>query len=266
MIATIERVSAPSPAEFKRRYLGADRPAIFVDAVRHWPASTRWTAAWLRDTLSDAPVRVETLPESRGGESEYVLRHVSINRMRMRDFFSVMESESGRHYVTQQPVSALSPSLLDDLRPFPYYSELLRRWSGHTALLWLGSAGCTSSLHFDYFPNLNVQLFGSKRWVIFPRAQQTLLYLPSRLRHSHWSPVDVGSPDVQRFPLYSQATPIDFLLEPGETLFLPAGWPHYVETRALSAAVNFWWITWPDFLRRAPGHIGSTWWKKLTRR
>lgn len=54
-------------------------------------------------------------------------------------------------------------------------------------------------------------------------------------------------PDKEKFPLYYQASKHEFTIGPGEKLFIPAGWFHFVfsedvdnETR-LNFAVNYWY-------------------------
>jgi ribosomal protein L16 Arg81 hydroxylase len=57
--------------------------------------------------------------------------------------------------------------------------------------------------------------------------------------------VDGGAIDVERYPSVEHARVIECTLEPGELLFLPIGWWHYVE--ALDASVT---MTYTNFLER----------------
>ncbi|CAP70263.1 uncharacterized protein PODANS_3_3460, partial [Podospora anserina S mat+] len=34
---------------------------------------------------------------------------------------------------------------------------------------------------------------------------------------------------------------VDCILEPGETLYIPVGWWHYVRGLSVSFSVSFWW-------------------------
>ncbi len=69
------------------------------------------------------------------------------------------------------------------------------------------------------------------------------LYLPSYLSKRNISPIDFHKPDFEALPKYAKAKPIEFILEPGETLFLPGRWAHQVDTIEASIAMNFWWST-----------------------
>jgi ribosomal protein L16 Arg81 hydroxylase len=61
------------------------------------------------------------------------------------------------------------------------------------------------------------QIYGRKRWIMHPPEQSALLYNGL---------VDPFLPDLQRFPKYAEATPLDFVLEPGEVVVWSAGWWH----------------------------------------
>ena len=59
------------------------------------------------------------------------------------------------------------------------------------------------------------------------------------------SPVDILSPDLNRFPLFSQANRLKCTLSPGDVLFMPAFWWHEVQsqpdtTENRNLAVNYW--------------------------
>jgi hypothetical protein len=54
------------------------------------------------------------------------------------------------------------------------------------------------------------------------------------------SSVDVEHPDLARFPNFAKARHMDAILGPGDALFLPKGWWHYVRALTPSFSVNFW--------------------------
>ena len=59
------------------------------------------------------------------------------------------------------------------------------------------------------------------------------------------SPVDISSPDLERFPLFAGARRTQCVLKPGDVLFMPAFWWHEVQSypdvvERRNLAVNFW--------------------------
>ena len=51
------------------------------------------------------------------------------------------------------------------------------------------------------------------------------------------------SPDIRLFPKFYEANKTEITLEPGDSLFIPAGWFHWVfsETDDLNVALTFWY-------------------------
>lgn len=110
--------------------------------------------------------------------------------------------------------------------------------------VWLGAAGCITPLHRDSSDNFAIQLKGRKRWTIFAPQDAPYLYMSSVSASKGGdfatSAVDLRSPDLSVYPLFTKATPITFELNEGETLYLPMGWAHYVENVEISLMVNHW--------------------------
>jgi ribosomal protein L16 Arg81 hydroxylase len=97
-------------------------------------------------------------------------------------------------------------------------------------------------LHHDVMNVLLIQVTGRKR---------ILLIDPLRLQYVYndegvFSSIDLADPDYDRFPLFAFADPITVELEPGEGLFIPVGWWHYVESLDLSASLSFTNFVFPN--------------------
>lgn len=252
----IERVGAISVSEFHERFVVPETPVILTRMIDDWPALERWTPAYFKQRFGDVEVDVELLEKARPGENASYLESMVTRSMTIADYIDRASDRSdGSIYAAQQPLRTLLPDAVSDIRPIPYLSRLLCRAAGTSELIWIGSRGCASGLHFDKAHNFNIQLHGRKKWVIFPREQQPLLYVPSTLPKSHFSPIDFEQPDYARFPRYQRATPIEFDVLPGETLFLPVGWVHHVRTLEFSIGLNLWWLTWRQAVRWAPGFL-----------
>jgi len=63
----------------------------------------------------------------------------------------------------------------------------------------------------------------------------TLLQKHSRLQ------VDLDRPDHTAFPELASLPYADCVLEPGQMLYVPPRWWHYVKALAISFSVSFWW-------------------------
>lgn len=139
-----------------------------------------------------------------------------------------------------------SSSLLD-WRPLGVESD------GADSTLWLGTKGAYTPCHYDsYGFNLHAQLRGRKRWLLFPPKDSKLLK-PTRIPYEESS--IFASIDVRSVPKsLNNASPRLITLEPGQVLFLPPHWWHFVQCVSDEAAlsVNTWIPVEGDNVWRKP--------------
>jgi len=111
-----------------------------------------------------------------------------------------------------------------------------------TNVLFMGSEGATTPCHFDEQHNFLNQVRGEKLVVLFPPDHYTRMY-PFPVTHpcDRCAMVDVGDPDIEKFPKFADAHGYVATLGPGDVLYIPYGWWHYCKTVShLSASITFW--------------------------
>jgi lysine-specific demethylase 8/hypoxia-inducible factor 1-alpha inhibitor (HIF hydroxylase) len=140
--------------------------------------------------------------------------------------------------------------------------------------LWVGPGGHVECLHYDAMDGTLIQLHGSKRVVLFPPSQTSNLYpfpfyahLRYGLRLRSWfSRVYPDQPNFQAFPKLKTALnyKYDIILNPGEVLYIPAGWWHEVAALGdeMVCSVNRFWRVYPTwravfFWGRWRAYLGS---------
>ena len=111
------------------------------------------------------------------------------------------------------------------------------------AKFWISKKDTITKLHRDSADNIIIQLYGKKKWTIFPLQLSNYLYYsrsPSAL--SERSLVDIKNPNYTKYPLfrYCYNKRLEIVLKPGDMFFLPIGWAHEVETLSDSISINYW--------------------------
>jgi hypothetical protein len=96
-------------------------------------------------------------------------------------------------------------------------------------------------MHYDYMglhAYIN-QLYGEKEFTVIPPDQTPFVYQDP---NNPWvSLIDnQHDPDLEKFPLWKNVTPLKFVVGPGETMFIPNGWWHTARsvTPTISVALD----------------------------
>lgn len=233
---TVDRRHGLSRETFLEEYYAANRPVVLEDSCDLWPARGLWTTDYLVATIGSAEVEVMS---GRDGDDRYEA-HADEHRQSMPfdEFIAKLLASGGGNdaYLVannQFLSSAAAAPLWDDFTVDPRY--LVGEAARGNAFLWLGPAGTLTPLHHDAMNVLFNQVVGRKRFRLFSPLDSPWLYNSL----SVYADVDPVEPDLEQYPLFAKATPHVVVLEPGETLFVPVGWWHHVESLDWSASVSF---------------------------
>lgn len=199
---SVTRMRDPSPEDVVEQ-VRTCLPCVF-EGLLDWPAM-RWRFGDIRARYGNEIFR----PDGDGGEPLSVL----IDRVERGD----------RVY----SYGCAVPDAMRDEFVFPVFPET----DLSPKQLWLGTASDepVTGLHRDARPVLLAQVIGRKRLVMYPAHQADALY-PRRSHNDYYQQcwVDPEAPDLVRFPRFPEAMPLDVVLGPGDLLYIPTGWFHYV--------------------------------------
>ena len=131
-----------------------------------------------------------------------------------------------------QPVSTRPSNNLYMYKPEAYSSGIICRF---------GMPGIIYESHFDRNGNTLAMLTGSRRFILSPPSQcknQALFpYGHPSARHSQ---VDWSNPDLEQFPQFAKSMSTEFVLQAGQTLYLPSNWFHFIVSLDMNAQCNSW--------------------------
>jgi hypothetical protein len=113
----------------------------------------------------------------------------------------------------------------------------------YSTMLWIGPYGCLSPMHNDPLDNVLMQFVGAKRALLFPPDDALALYAGHEGNQPNTSPINPEEqPNLDRYPLLATASPaLTCDLHPGDLLYIPKRWFHFVRTVETSISVNAWW-------------------------
>ena len=237
----VQRRERLSRDEFFEQYYFQNRPVIIAGAFDSWPARTLWNFDYFRARCGDCEVEVQL---GRNADPNYEINQPNLKRiMPFREYVDLVEKSGATNdfYMTANNTSQNRESLAALWADTPTIHEYLDPASADTGFFWFGPAGTQTPFHHDLTNNFMAQVMGRKRVKLVPMSDTPHMY-----NHLHcYSQVDGSAIDVARFPDSQQANLIECTIGPGDLLFLPIGWWHYVE--GLEASVT---MTYTNFVVR----------------
>ncbi|KAI1142253.1 Clavaminate synthase-like protein [Hypoxylon sp. FL0543] len=177
--------------------------------------------------------------------------------------------EASIAYLAQHPLFTQLPGLRNDILipdycytappPHPTDSSMNQPELDEPLLnAWFGPPGTITPLHTDPYHNILTQVVGRK----YLRLYSPLVTERMRARGKengvemgNTSLMDVGviegwdtmpddeegRPTEQDLAAFRDVPFLDCILEPGDALYIPIGWWHYVRGLSVSFSVSFWW-------------------------
>jgi histone arginine demethylase JMJD6 len=231
----VQKVGDISYKDFMENFYKPGIPVVFKNASKVWKANGLFKPDWFRKNFGDRAI------EKNG--KKYTMNEVL-------DLVETSTESNPAPYPFIFDIPALLPEVLPLIEPLdlnyakPNWlgSKWFKKgsWGSVTEIFIGGPGGKFPYVHLDYY-HLNAwitQLYGDKQFTVFPRGQEEFLYPKS---DDPWrSDINIFNPDYEKYPLYRNATPINFTVSAGETLFIPFGTWHtaYSLTPTISVAFD----------------------------
>lgn len=237
----VERAQGVSPAQFQERYAARCVPVILTDLMSEWPAMRKWSLDFFEERFGDRRV---------GGGSAVAASTMGEGIRKIR---ASLHNGEVAPYLHQIPIPKQLPELFEDLVPPIVHvtrdrmgSRLMPRafryLDGNSELFIGGPGAGFSLLHYDLYHQhvFIAQVLGRKVFRVFSPADSACVYPDPE--HPHVSRIpNAFAVEPERFPAFAGASPIDFVLNPGEVVFVPSGWWH--TTKMTDVTISVAWNT-----------------------
>ena len=229
----VEKKYRMSYEEFAKEHLFANYPVVIGDACDAWSAKNKFTPEFFRKHYSDREVSIGGKTYNFGDYIDWMLTGTEANPA---PYPCTLQIEQDYPELLPDVLPRLKYAMPDRIQHRIFPKRLLA--GANTLEIFFGSPGARFPyVHYDYM-SLHAyitQLYGQKEFTVIPPSQTAYVY--PKPGDAWVSEVDdIWNPDLEKYPLFAKATPVTFVVGPGETLFIPCGWWH--TARSLTPTIS----------------------------
>lgn len=219
-LKAVDRRTGLTKDSFAEEYLKDRKPVVFTDLMDPWPAKEKWTIDYFKSEYGQLMVPVYSPKTSEAGKS-YMEPEKEIP---FKEYLEMLEAGPTELRMFLFNIFRHAPELCKDIKT----PTIMDGFIDNFPFMFFGGEGSFVALHYDIdlahvFLN---QIYGRKRVVLFPPEQSKFLYHHPFTVASY---VDVNQPDFQKYPALQKVSGYETIVHPGETLFMPSGYWHYIE-------------------------------------
>jgi hypothetical protein len=215
----IDRINASEKDLFFTEYFNKQKPVIIQGLVNTTPAANKWNLDYLKSRIGEIEVDVfdNTIKKTTaytGGDykmkfSEFV-DHIRRNEECNIRLFLFNAFKYCSDFKKEFPCPAIFKGVLDKV-----------------GFMFFGGKNTHVRMHFDIDMSnvLHTQFEGKKRVLLISQEYNDLLY---KTPFNTYSIADFQNIDESKFPGLKYVKGYDIILNPGESLFMPGGYWHYM--------------------------------------
>lgn len=205
---------------FAEEYLKPGKPVVFTDLIDSWPAKSKWSIEFFKNKYGHLEVPVVSNNYSKPGKG-YMTPDMVIP---LCEYLDKLTGGPTDLRLFLYNIFRHAPELTQDFEIPTIMDGFIKEFP----FMFFGGEGSKVALHFDIDLShvfLN-QFHGRKRVVLFSPEQSKYIYQHPFTVASY---IDVNNPDYEKFPALQKVQGYETMLNPGETVFMPSGYWHYIE-------------------------------------
>lgn len=229
-VKSAENISSEA---FISNHMKACKPIILKDFVeKDSPAYQKWNYEYFKEIAGETKVNVY------GSELESIDRVASkpVAETNFSEYLDLISTKTTEYRLFLFNLLSIKPELKDDLHYRDVTKGKVLKW---LPFMFFGGKGSITRNHIDIDMShvFITQFQGIKRIWLFPWEQSDLMY---KLPYNFHSLVNLQEADYEKYPALKHLKGYEAVIKPGETLYIPSGWWHYIqyETEGYSVSVR----------------------------
>lgn len=218
----VQKIKKISSETFINNHMKPRIPIIIEDFVHpESPAFKKWNYSYFKEIAGDHMVNIY------GSELDSLDRVASdpIAQSTFSEYLDLIQSAPTEHRLFLFNLLKIKPELKNDIIYNDVTNGKILKW---LPFMFFGGEGSVTRNHIDIDMShvFITQFKGVKRIWLFPWEQSDFMY---KLPYNFHSLAQIKNPDYRKYPALLYLNGYEAIIHPGETLYIPSGWWHYIQ-------------------------------------
>ncbi|MEJ5051737.1 cupin-like domain-containing protein [Chryseobacterium culicis] len=218
----VQKIKTISSETFINSHMKPRVPIILENFIHpESPAFKKWNYEYFKEIAGDHRVNIY------GSELDSLDRVASdpIAQSTFSEYLDLIQSTPTEHRLFLFNLLKIKPELKNDLIYNDVTHGKLLKW---LPFMFFGGEGSVTRNHIDIDMShvFITQFQGIKRIWLFPWEQSDCMY---KLPYNFHSLAQIKNPDYRKYPALLYLNGYEAIIHPGETLYIPSGWWHYIQ-------------------------------------
>ncbi|GEJ47173.1 cupin-like domain-containing protein [Chryseobacterium sp. ON_d1] len=218
----VQKIKKISSETFINNHMKPRIPIIIEDFVHpESPAFKKWNYSYFKKIAGDHMVNIY------GSELDSLDRVASdpIAQSTFSEYLDLIQSAPTEHRLFLFNLLKIKPELKNDIIYNDVTNGKILKW---LPFMFFGGEGSVTRNHIDIDMShvFITQFKGVKRIWLFPWEQSDFMY---KLPYNFHSLAQIKNPDYRKYPALLYLNGYEAIIHPGETLYIPSGWWHYIQ-------------------------------------
>ncbi|MBB6329423.1 hypothetical protein HNP24_000373 [Chryseobacterium sediminis] len=218
----VQKIKTINSKTFINNHMKPRIPIIIEDFIDpESPAFKKWNYEYFKEIAGDHRVNIY------GSELDSLDRVASdpIAQSTFSEYLDLIQSTPTEHRLFLFNLLKIKPELKNDIIYNDVTNGKILKW---LPFMFFGGEGSVTRNHIDIDMShvFITQFQGIKRIWLFPWEQSDIMY---KLPYNFHSLAQIRNPDYRKYPALLYLNGYEAVIHPGETLYIPSGWWHYIQ-------------------------------------
>lgn len=201
--------------------------------AKNWECVKKWDLDFFQNEYGSQQI---SLINTKGLVDEQIQNQYE--QVSLSEYIDELKKGSLRYLKLSDLVNK-NKSLQDDIN-YEWLDSMTKKGSvGRTFYSFIGGKGTKTPMHNEFPVNIYVQVWGKKKWILYPSNNHIFLNAITERKTYFLSDANPEDEKNPLTPLLKYGDKIEVILEPGDVLLVPPFTWHYVENITDSIAVAY---------------------------